>query len=105
MREKSYFEVMKEMREYSVNKHKSLEEKLLDKKRMLEIQLEAEEYHIDKKDNVYKHKLELKISRIEGFLIGVSYAKIKYTPICENKGYNSVIDNQKEYPHITRGKW
>jgi len=83
----------------------TLEEKMLDKKRMYEIELEQEEYYVDKKDNHYKHKLERKISRIEGFLIGIAYARIKYTPICVNKGYNSVIDNQKEHINTTTGRW
>ena len=83
----------------------TLEEKLLHKKNLLEIELEKEEYYVDKKDNHYKHKLEKKINRIEGFLIGLNYGKIKYTLIIQNKGYNSVIDNQKDHPNITRGKW
>lgn len=70
--------------------------KLEEKKRILEIELEKEYYHVDKKDNHYKNKLINKINKIDGFILGVYYMKTKYQEQKTQSSFNSIIDNNKD---------
>lgn len=55
----------------------NLEDKLKDRKRMLEIELEKEQHYVDKKGGVPEMRLKYLLGKVEGALISIDYMKIQ----------------------------
>jgi hypothetical protein len=78
----------------------SLEGRLKVKRLALLMKLDDELQYVDRKDRVPELQILRTISKIDGFLLGMSYMRSKYIkePYVP-KGGNSVIDNQIQKPY------